>query len=173
MLKTENMVLGAPSKTCHSHVGVLLVAPRTGRGGDEVQPTFWPKRPSREVFVGQMAAFGPIGRSLPRVSNVSGSSCSPDALQAPNNRSPNNGLQYSYGADYRTPRWIYILDPLRRLGLQAVFARDESREEVLQPAPVEGSESMHAWSSARRARPIQHVSWQSLRTSMAAVLLSK
>ena len=41
----------------------------------------------------------------------------PDLGEDPKSRSSNNGLQYSsgYGADYRTPQWIYFLDLSRRL----------------------------------------------------------
>ena len=40
-------------------------------------------------------------------------------------RIPNSGLQYCYGADHRTLRWIFCLDPPRRLEtrlLQAIAA---------------------------------------------------
>ena len=33
-------------------------------------------------------------------------------------RSPNSGLDYSYGVEYRTPRWIYLLDPPKGPGKQ-------------------------------------------------------
>ena len=37
----------------------------------------------------------------------------PGPQEDPKSRSPNNGLQYSYGVDYRTLMWIYFLDPFR------------------------------------------------------------
>ena len=40
----------------------------------------------------------------------------PDPREDPKSRSPNFGMQYSYGVDCRTLRWIYFLDPPSGLG---------------------------------------------------------
>ena len=41
----------------------------------------------------------------------------PDPREDSTSRSPNSGLQYSYGVDYRTLKRIYIRDPPRGLGI--------------------------------------------------------
>ena len=40
----------------------------------------------------------------------------PDPWEDPKSRSPNSGLQYSYGVDYGTKGGIYFLDPPRGRG---------------------------------------------------------
>ena len=42
----------------------------------------------------------------------------PDPWEDPKSRTPNSGLQNSYGVDYRTLRGIYFLDAPRGLGRQ-------------------------------------------------------
>ena len=57
---------------------------------------------------------------------------SPDPRQDPENRFPHSRLQYSYGVDYGTIRWIYILDPPRGLG------SFQQASEAKSPSAVEG-----------------------------------
>ena len=40
----------------------------------------------------------------------------PDSREDPKSKTPNYGLQYSYGVESRISRWIYFSDPLRGLG---------------------------------------------------------
>ena len=40
----------------------------------------------------------------------------PEPGEDPKNGTPNSGLEYSSGVDYRALRWIHFLDPPRALG---------------------------------------------------------
>ena len=49
-----------------------------------------------------------------------------DLQEDPKSRSPNSGLQYSYGLDYGTFRWIYLLDASRGVGCWASGVSERS-----------------------------------------------
>ena len=67
----------------------------------------------------------------------------PNPWQDPQSRSPNSGLQNSYGVDYRTFRGIYFLDLSRRLGCRSLLG-------FYRPMPSEKSEDSHEGTSRSR-----------------------
>ena len=79
-----------------------------------------PKRPTQRISALGWARKSPLSRTTARpLGHLALQFRNPDPWEDPQSRSPKSGLQYSYGVDVGSLRWIYFLDPPRGLGTQS------------------------------------------------------